>query len=184
MQVTPPAARGERPRTFRIAVAVLLAFAVGAASTVCWSFREQHRRPATTASPDALGTPPTGAVPAPSPPAPIVKTSPRLTSPVRSARVMTASHDPDLMELELISRAQLALASEEFGSALTALAAHARRYPRGWLAEEREALRVQALASAGRTSESLRAAAAFGKRFPRSVLLQRLRLAGTPAADG
>jgi len=37
-----------------------------------------------------------------------------------------------------------------------------------------EALRIRALASAGRTEEADRAAKAFATRFPRSVFLPRL----------
>jgi hypothetical protein len=43
------------------------------------------------------------------------------------------------------------------------------------LAEERDALRIRALVGAGRTPEARRAAAAFANRFPRSVLLPRLK---------
>jgi hypothetical protein len=50
-------------------------------------------------------------------------------------------------------------------------AQHARRFKTGRLVEEREALRVKALAGLGRTEEARRAAAAFRARFPRSVLL-------------
>ena len=48
---------------------------------------------------------------------------------------------------------------------------HARLFKDGRLAEEREALRVKALAGLGRSEEARRAAAAFRARFPRSVLL-------------
>ena len=58
--------------------------------------------------------------------------------------------------------------------ALAALLEHARRFPRGWLTEEREALRVRSLAGAGRTDEARAAAADFGARFPHSVLSQSL----------
>jgi hypothetical protein len=60
---------------------------------------------------------------------------------------------------------------EDFADALPPLTEHARRFKDGTLAEEREALRVKALAGLGRTTEARRAAAAFGARFPRSVLL-------------
>jgi hypothetical protein len=68
-----------------------------------------------------------------------------------------------------------AYASHEFANALVLVSEHARRFPRGLLAEEREALRVRCLLAAGRTSEAQRAAAAFPKRFPRSVLVPRIQ---------
>jgi len=61
------------------------------------------------------------------------------------------------------------------------IAEHARRFPNGRLAEEREALRVRSLADSGRMADARRAVAAFGARFPRSVLLPRLQEA---AASG
>ncbi len=78
-------------------------------------------------------------------------------------------------ELYLLQRAQSDYASHDFPDALVLVAEHARRFPSGRLAEEREALRVRSLAGAGRGDQARRALAAFGKRFPRSVLLPRLR---------
>ena len=56
---------------------------------------------------------------------------------------------------------------------LAASAEHERRFPTGWLAEQRDAMRVRSLAGAGRADEARRAAVAFGERFPRSALLSR-----------
>jgi len=78
-------------------------------------------------------------------------------------------------ELHLLHRAQVAYASRDFSSALVLVADHARRFPNGRLAEEREALRVRSLASSGRRDDARRAATAFAARFPRSVLLPRLQ---------
>jgi TolA-binding protein len=69
----------------------------------------------------------------------------------------------------------VAYASRDFSSALVLVAEHARRYPNGRLAEEREALRIRSLAGSGRTADARRAIAAFAARFPRSVLLPRLQ---------
>jgi hypothetical protein len=74
-------------------------------------------------------------------------------------------------ELHLLRRARAAVARGEFAAALPPIAEHARRFRDGRLAEEREALRVKALAGLGRNDEARRAAAAFEARFPRSVLL-------------
>ena len=74
-------------------------------------------------------------------------------------------------ELRLLRQARAAVARGDFAAALPPIAEHARRFKNGRLAEEREALRVKALAGLGRTDEARRAAAAFRVRFPRSVLL-------------
>jgi hypothetical protein len=78
-------------------------------------------------------------------------------------------------ELYLLQRAQSDYASQDFPDALVLVAEHARMFPKGRLAEEREALRVRSLAGAGRGDQARRALAAFARRFPRSVLLPRLR---------
>jgi TolA-binding protein len=80
-------------------------------------------------------------------------------------------------ELALLRRAQSAYAGGDFSGALLKLGEHAKRFPNGRLTEEREALRVRSLVSAGRTSLARSAFAAFARRFPRSVLLPRLRQA-------
>jgi hypothetical protein len=74
-------------------------------------------------------------------------------------------------EIELLRRARGAYGRREFSRALMLVAEHARRFPQGHLAEEREALRVRSLLGAGRTAEGHRAAESFALRFPRSVLL-------------
>ena len=78
-------------------------------------------------------------------------------------------------ELELMRSAHNAYAAHDYANALVSIGEHAHRFPGGLLAEEREALRVRCLVGAGRTSQARRAVAAFEKRFPRSVLLQRLQ---------
>ena len=82
--------------------------------------------------------------------------------------------DPFTAELDLLQRAHGAYTRRDFSVALTLVAEHARRFPNGHLAEQREALRVRSLAGAGRADEAHRAAAAFAVRFPRSVLLPRV----------
>lgn len=74
-------------------------------------------------------------------------------------------------ELGLLQRARVAVARKDFESAMPLLEEHARRFGTGRLAEEREALRVRALAGLGRDTDARRAAAAFAKRFPRSPLV-------------
>jgi hypothetical protein len=78
-------------------------------------------------------------------------------------------------ELDLLQRAQVAFASRDFAGALVIVAEHARRFPNGRLAEEREALRIRSLVGSRRADDARRATATFANRFPRSVLLPRLR---------
>jgi len=76
-----------------------------------------------------------------------------------------------LDELRLLRRARAAVAEGDFEGALRPIAEHARRFPDGTLAEEREALRVKSLSTLGQSEEARRAASAFRRRFPHSVLL-------------
>ncbi|HEY8925157.1 MAG TPA: hypothetical protein VIU64_12305 [Polyangia bacterium] len=73
-------------------------------------------------------------------------------------------------ELRLLRRARAAVAGGDFEGALRPIGEHARRFPDGTLAEEREALRVKSLSNLGQTEEARRAASAFQRRFPNSVL--------------
>lgn len=84
------------------------------------------------------------------------------------------STDLFVLELELLQRAQAAYTRRDYATALELLADHARLFPRGSLAEEREALRVRSLLASGRRVEAHRAAAAFARRFPYSVLVPRV----------
>jgi ferric-dicitrate binding protein FerR (iron transport regulator) len=73
-------------------------------------------------------------------------------------------------ELQLLSRARQAVAAGDYRSAMHWMDTHARRYPRGQLVEEREALRVEALRGMGNAEAARRAAGEFRERFPKSVL--------------
>lgn len=89
-----------------------------------------------------------------------------LASPARPS----PSVDAYSLELALLQRARAAVANERFSVALRAIAEHERRFPAGHLREEREALRVKALAGLGRAGEAHRAAEKFREHFPDSVL--------------
>ena len=84
------------------------------------------------------------------------------------------ANDTDALELALLQQARGAVARGEFSTALDALLTHQRRFPAGRLREEREALRIKALAGLGRNDEAQRAAERFRERFPRSVLSDRI----------
>lgn len=81
--------------------------------------------------------------------------------------------EPD--ELLLLREASSALADGDFAAALIPIHEHALRFEDGVLAEEREALRIRALAGLDQTEEVRRAADAFEARFPHSVLLRPVR---------
>ena len=89
------------------------------------------------------------------------------TAPAHSASI----GDSDLAaERALVDRARMALARGQSDAALEALGNHASTFPKGRLAEERDALTVQALAQAGRKNDAKARAARFHVEFPNSVL--------------
>jgi hypothetical protein len=65
--------------------------------------------------------------------------------------------------------------------ALRPLDEHARRFPRGRLEEERDALRIQTLARLGEGSRASELAREFSVRFPESPLLGAVRAANGAA---
>jgi len=133
----------------------------------------QLGEPAVVASAPLVGVPSASAAelesepePEPALPAPSALAPSSVKQPARPAESYAG-------ELELLRRAHAAFAGGDFSTALRLLAEHARRFPSGRLAEEREALRVRALSSSGQGDAARRAAEAFAARFPRSVLLSR-----------
>jgi hypothetical protein len=85
--------------------------------------------------------------------------------------------------LQLLRRARGAVARQDFAAALVSIGEHTRRFKDGRLTEEREALRVKALAGLGRTEETRHAANAFEARFSRSVLLHAVDQAAAALRD-
>lgn len=73
-------------------------------------------------------------------------------------------------ERTLLDVARRALAEGRGENALRPIAEHARRFPQGVLAEEREALAVNALVASARYPEARERAAEFLRRFPNSLL--------------
>ncbi len=88
------------------------------------------------------------------------------------ARAEPAGHDVDLAaERAIVEAARTSLSRSRGAAALEALDDHARRFPHGRLAEEREALAVQALVALGRGAEAKERAVRFRRTFPESILL-------------
>lgn len=84
--------------------------------------------------------------------------------------------DPLGAELKVLHPAQESFERRDWSGALRSLAEHARIFPHGHLAEEREALRVECLLRLGKTAEARKTANAFVAHFPNSVLLSRVRV--------
>ena len=78
-------------------------------------------------------------------------------------------------ERRLLDEARQALARGEPQTGLAPLDSHAKRFPRGVLTEEREALAVRLLAVLGNQQAALARAENFHRRFPNSLF--------TPAVD-
>jgi tetratricopeptide (TPR) repeat protein len=76
-------------------------------------------------------------------------------------------------EVALLSKAQAALSRGRPQEALEAIAEHARRFPRGALAEERSATRVRTLCALGRTQEAATELKRVQRLNPSSAYLAR-----------
>jgi hypothetical protein len=91
----------------------------------------------------------------------------------RAAAGSTAS-DKDVAlsrERSWLEQARMAIARASWSDALAALDGHAREFPAGRMAEEREALAVHVLAEQGRIDEARARARSFRERHPSSVFL-------------
>lgn len=159
----------------RVALAASVALLIGAASAAAAlrAWIPQPPAPSPEVSPRVLRPVPASAPDHPAPTA-VAPEATSIPKPQRHARLPTAQ-ESYAAELDLLQRAQAAYTRRSFPNALVLVAEHGRRFPNGRLAEQREALRVRSLAGSGRVDEARSAVAAFALRFPRSVLLQRLR---------
>jgi hypothetical protein len=83
-------------------------------------------------------------------------------------------------EDQLLERARRALASDP-NRALALTREHARTYPNGVLAQEREVIAIEALKRLGRSSEADSRRGTFEERYPQSA--HRRNLEGTSKAD-
>ena len=178
-EVNPPLAAivMVRPATHRqrIAVAAAVALAVATAGAAAGRYARSlafpEIDPTVGRSPEAPGV--AASVPQPPMEEPARASVPR-PRPARLHRSVSPQ-ESYAAELQLLQRAQSEYTSQDFPDALVLVAEHARRFPNGRMAEEREALRVRSLAGAGRGEEAHRALATFAEHFPHSALLPRLR---------
>jgi hypothetical protein len=176
-QEAPPVSRARGRHLFRIALAA--SFAIAGAAIGAVAARHDRSVPP-IASPEPAPAPPSVPVtidvgPSAEAPRPgVERERARPLRPTHLAAKGGSAPDPFTAELALLQRAHGAYTRHDYSVALTLVAEHARRFPNGPLAEQREALRVRSLAGAGRTDDARRAAAAFAVRFPRSVLLPQV----------
>jgi hypothetical protein len=118
----------------------------------------------------------------------VVEAAPiEIAAPVRvEGRVRTAAPEPEEQaplpspstlaeEVGLLRAAQSALNGGDHELALSRLSEHARRFPNGSMAEERDAARVLALCRAGRMDEARALAQRFLRERPSSPLAARVR---------
>jgi len=89
---------------------------------------------------------------APSPSA--VSADPGPSRPLETQKPQSRSRDGLAEEVALLSRAETELHAGRAAKALLVLAEHQRKFPRGALAEERTAARIQALCALGRNEEA------------------------------
>lgn len=135
--------------------------------------------PARTAAPAAPESPSSPAAVVPSAPDPVASaaTPDREPRPAGSAATPGPDVDPLAEEAALLGRAQSALAAGRHAEALAVLDEHARRFPSGVLAHEREAARWLALCGSGRGDAARGPVSAFLAEHPGSPLAARLRAA-------
>lgn len=165
------AAAGAAPRT-RWAAAAAAALVVGAAVGAA-AYEIRARMPARLPARPAAVTPVSeGVVRASAAAPPAVAVGQPVPAPAPAIEAPVLSHEEVVRaELRLLRQARVAVARGDFAAALSRITEHTRRFKNGRLTEEREALRVKALAGLGQMEEARHAAVAFRARFPRSVLL-------------
>lgn len=91
----------------------------------------------------------------------------------KPAPIKSAAPNP-AEEVKLLERAQDALRSGRHADALSLCNEHAKSYPNGMLAQEREVIAVEALVKTGRTVEAKARAEKFKARFPGSSHARRI----------
>lgn len=160
----------------RAAVAAAIVFALGVGASAAWRMAERTKPkapPATTSPADVQSAAPR---PVLVDSTDVVKSDRDRERPPRSPA--PAHHRPDPLvpaaEIAMLEKARAAITKGAFAAALSPLGEHARQFPAGHLVEEREALRIRALVGLGKGNEARRAAAAFRRRFPQSIMLPRI----------
>jgi hypothetical protein len=143
--------------------------------------RVAHPGSARTGAPPTLVVPSLAPLPAPfpaeepAPPAPQSAAPPLATRVTPSFPAETPGDDLTLAaERQLLGQARLALVRGDALGALASLTEHGARYPGSQLAEERDALAIQALLRSGRVGDAHLRGTEFRRHFPKSLLLPAL----------
>ncbi len=131
-------------------------------------------------APSALAEPALPVV-APTEPTPASTDAPQTATPPASEPPKKPPPEPPASDLaeetRLLARARARLRAGSPDEALAPLGEHARRFPKGQLAEDRMVLRAQALCEAGKREDGRKAVAALRKAFPSSSHLPRVQRA-------
>jgi hypothetical protein len=135
--------------------------------------------PVAFAAPAAAATASASVPAAPLPPEPVASVAPApvVTAPKPVAPAREVHRDNLEAEMRWVRAADAALRAGDVGLALGLLNQHAREFPNGLLAEEREGLRVVAACQGGASPVVQRAASRFLRRSPRSLMAGRVRAA-------
>ena len=116
----------------------------------------------------AIATPP--APPLPETPSAATVDPPRAARPAVADKSTAPSSSDLAAEQALLDVARTAFAQGRGEEALGPLDRHAQRYPKGILAEEREALAINVLVTLGRYDDARARGARFLRRYPGSLL--------------
>jgi hypothetical protein len=106
--------------------------------------------------------------PASSRPPKVAAAAPELAKNASAAVEKTGPTLDVAAESALLSAATTALRGRNFNAVFESLDEHARRFPRGVLAEERDTMRIRALAASGDSATACRLAKRFASNFPES----------------
>ena len=128
--------------------------------------------PAIAAPPVAHATPPAASVESPDEPQGELAPEPPVTAPRKTVAV-----DPLAEEVAILSKATSALRAGNPAEGLRLLGEHQRKFPKGRLAEERRAARIQALCALGKLSAAEAELARLAQSSPRSPHLARAQRA-------
>jgi TolA-binding protein len=170
------------PRAVLLVAAALAVAGLAAAGAGIYGLSEPAESPkvvvaplvAPLAPPEKPMAPPLGARITAEPQADTAAREPlHAAPPAKSAQV--SSVQQYAVELGVLDPARRSIARGDYAGAMGAIARHQREYPRGQLAEEREALRVRALWGTGQKASAESAAAVFRQRYPRSMLLSWMK---------
>lgn len=178
----------------KIAIGVAVVSATTAGGTVAYEHVMHDRaqttvvveapsKPIASASASASPSASASAIPEPTLPPPTVTahvaaTATAIPEPkptAKPAAIIATIPDTIAEEASLLRAAHASLASNDGTGAMRSLDEHARRFPHGALAEERDAARVMALCAQGRASEARASASAFVSANPRSPFAAQVR---------